>query len=130
MALNSLPQTFFVPHTFHWVGREYEIWIYPEVIPTEQIVLNRRSLTSLLELFRFLKKNRWAIDTLSLGDLKDDGIIRVACPWKLIRDPQNILLGIMQSNLGNFVSKAGLREDMKCAFNLLAGGEANSSRDS
>lgn len=118
-TLDSLPSTLFVPHSLHWVEGEYGIWVYPETISSGKIVLTPESLKSLLEVFKFLKRQRWAIDALSLGDFTDNGIIRVARPWKLIRDPQGTFLGVMQSNLNNFVSKAGLKEDMKCAFNLL-----------
>lgn len=63
-VLRSLPPTLFVPHSLRWVEGEHGIWVYPEVTPTENSS-ESKSLMSLLELFRFLRKKRWAIDALS-----------------------------------------------------------------
>ena len=122
-VLYKLSPAFFATPSARTFEGAREMWTYDPSTLDEKIKLSREALLSLFEIFKFLKLEGWAMPSLETKDLSFvDGVIKLARPYRLVKDPSRSLLEKMQKTLENLVSGESFTQEEKYLLDLLVGG--------
>lgn len=122
-ALYRVSPDFFATPQSRKFEEEKEVWSYETNIPDGRILLSRKSLFNLFEIFKFLQQKGWAMPSFESEDLVLSGdFIKLARPWRLVKDPSGILLNSMQRGIDKSFREEGLGAEEKCLFHLLKNG--------
>jgi hypothetical protein len=122
-VLYKLPPAFLVNPQSRTFEEDHEVWVYNKSSLKEKIVLSRKSLLNMYELFKLLKLEGWAIPSLEVKDLLfNNETIKLARPYRLVKDPSHALLMQMQRSINKFFPGECLNGEEGLLFKLLGCG--------